>query len=230
MKNIFIAVLTLAILAGAAILLTPSTETENKEVENLPPVAMPWEIIVHDDGSSEIFKVHLGSSTFQDLHKEWGMPDSIGLFAKGPKPQSVEVWYSNAKTSPMKAGVVLTLNVTEQEMQAMMIRSQGLKGSKTGDQRFILADTDQSQLLERTVETLTYIPSYRGLEADYFEERLGVPSATLQESGSAISWFYPERGLTLMIDDEGKDVFQYQKPSTFKLPAGAIPVEKGTEK
>ena len=228
MKKTLKITLSLAVVALVLWLLFGTQSGRNPDADNAL-VPMPWNITTFDDGSSEVFDVRLGTTTFGDVMDRWAMPDNIGLFAKGRTPVSVEVWYSNAKTGPMRAGVVLTLEASQGEMEAMMNRSTGQKGSKSGDMHFILADEDEQKLREKVVDTLTYIPAYRGLEAEYFQEHLGQPAATFRESENAISWYYPDRGLTLTIDDDGKDIFQYQKPGNFNLPEGATIVQQGPE-
>lgn len=228
MKKSLIIVLSLVMVALILWLIFGSRADRNPEADNAL-VPMPWDITTFDDGSSEVFDIRLGKTTFGDVMKRWAMPDNIGLFAKGRSPVSVEVWYSNAKTGPMRAGVVLTLETSPEEMQAMMSRSSGQKGSSSGDTHYILSDDDEQKLLGKVVDTLTYIPAYRGLEAEYFQEHLGKPAAVLRESETAISWYYPDRGLTLTIDDDGKDIFQYQKPGNFSLPEATSKNHKDLE-
>ncbi|MCB1757068.1 MAG: hypothetical protein KDJ38_16210 [Gammaproteobacteria bacterium] len=188
-------------------------------------VPMPWDVKTFDDGSAEIFGVHLGFTTLQEVIDAWGMPDSIGLFAEQDEPQSIEVFFTTAPIGPMKAKVVLTLSLTDQELERMFANASGQSGTASGASRYILKDEDQRALLEHRIGNLTYIPAYKGLEAEYFETRLGKPQATHQETETAVSWFYPARGLTLLIDDKGPEVFQYQNPGDFNMPAEARPYE-----
>jgi hypothetical protein len=39
-------------------------------------------------------------------------------------------------------------------------------------------------------------------------------------SEHAVSWLYPELGLSLLIDAEGKEAFEYVAPRDFRMPPG----------
>ena len=74
--------------------------------------------------------------------------------------------------------------------------------------------------LSNGYEVISYIPGTRNLDADFFLERFGTPAATLRESEQAQSWFYPEKGLSVLIDEDAREVLEYQPPRKFVLPAG----------
>jgi len=69
---------------------------------------------------------------------------------------------------------------------------------------------------------VTYIPGYSRLEEDFFRARLGEPAAWQRVDEERIRWFYPDKGLSLLIDADGKDVFEYVLPRDFVLPADAV--------
>jgi hypothetical protein len=73
----------------------------------------------------------------------------------------------------------------------------------------------------RGIRVLTYLPGTRGLDTGFFRARFGEPAATLQETEHAVSWFYPSLGLSVLIDDNGGEVLEYQAPRDFVMPAGA---------
>ena len=226
-QALLIVTILLLLLGGGYILFGPKTATINDV--STEKVDLPWNVTTHDDGSSSIFDVKLGTSKLHQVFEKWGRPAKIALFTGKGKPLSIEVFYSNPPTGPMKASVILTLEATEEEMLEVSMNTTGQSGTETGDARHTIAQEYQEKLLGNEIATLTYVPAYKGLDAEYFEERLGKPVAIHQESETAISWFYPEIGLTLLIDDDGKDVFQYQPPLNFQLPAEARPINSAAE-
>ena len=58
-------------------------------------------------------------------------------------------------------------------------------------------------------------PSEQGLYADGAACR-----AWLRENETAVSWFYPAIGLSVLIDDEASEVLEYQPPRDFIMPPG----------
>jgi hypothetical protein len=73
---------------------------------------------------------------------------------------------------------------------------------------------------QRRVSLMTYLPGTRKLDAEFFRDRFGEPAAWLQETNTAVSWFYPELGLSVLIDDEAREVLEYQPPRDFIMPQG----------
>ncbi len=178
-------------------------------------ISTPWAIKTYRDGSLQVLNIHLGSTTLQEVIDSHSAPDNIALFTHDNKPQTIEAYFSYAPTGPLRAKLVLTLSASRSDMIKMMERATSLSVTTDGHRKLFLSNDDQQSLLTHSVESLTLIPDYSGLDATYFRQRLGEPVATHKESESAVSWYYPQKGLTVLIDDDGKEVFQYQNPSDF---------------
>ena len=198
----------------------PAADIKNAAPANAAP--MPWDITRFEDGSTEVFGMRLGHSTLQNAMDILGQPDSIALFAEDQNAQSIEIYFKHAALGPLKASLVLTLEAEQRQMQDMMTRAASQKATRTGARRYLLSLADQQAVFNHKIKALTYIPAYPGLDAEYFDERLGLPFAILKESETAVSRYYPDQGLTLLIDDDGKEVFQYQHPAYFTLPSQAV--------
>jgi len=77
----------------------------------------------------------------------------------------------------------------------------------------------------RRITGISYLPRYKGLEADFFRERLGEPAAWREIDEHSVQWFYPELGLSLLISSTEGAVFEYVAPRDFVLPAGVTLAE-----
>ena len=72
--------------------------------------------------------------------------------------------------------------------------------------------------MQRPVRSLTYIPLYGELDAEFFRSRFGEPAAWRRIDDTSVQWFYPDRGLSILIDANSKEVLQYAQPRDFSLP------------
>lgn len=208
-----------------AFLKIPSNESiqQDKSVVNeTTGVDLPWMIDTFEDGSSAVLGFRLGHSTLQDVVDKYARPTSMGLFIQQNKPVAIEAYYKQLQGSSLKAKLIILLQVDDDEMRQIQSRSMGRQGTDSDQLKLLLANADKKLMYGKIIESLTYIPAYKGLDRDYFSQRVGPAFATLQESETAVSWFYPEKGLSLLINDEGEEVFQYSRPDTFKLPENAI--------
>lgn len=190
--------------------------------DTVRPIDVPWIVTAHDDGSSEVLGLNLGQATLNDAIERFGSPESIALFLARDGSSSLEAYFGNVQLAPMmKVKLVATLSADEALLDQFTANAIDRAGTREGDAKLLLAEADKDALGTLPLAGLTCIPGYTGLESDFFRERLGAPAATRVETDHAVSWFYPELGLSLVIDAEGAEVFEYVPPRDFVLPADA---------
>jgi hypothetical protein len=134
----------------------------------------------------------------------------------------LEAYFGTVHFGPLKAKVITSLASSREELDSLKAAATDREGSPSGDWKFPLSEGPASHR-DRIVKGLTYIPGTRNLDQAFVLERFGQPAATLRESEQAISWFYPERGLSVLLDDKTREVFEYRLPKDFELPDGSQP-------
>lgn len=215
-KKLLITTLLIILVIGLVYL-----TSQERPVEKTSRTDLPWLISVHQDGTSTVLDLHLGEATLEDAIAKFGPPEGIALFAEADEPGELEVYFGTVSFGPLKAKVIINLAASADEKKAMIEHATAKKTASNRDVRFSLSPEDQEAAIKRHVTAITYIPDYSGLEADFFRERLGEPAAWKREDEERILWFYPDKGLTLLIDADGKEVLQYYQPRSYKLPQGA---------
>lgn len=182
---------------------------------------LPWNIKLHEDNSTEIFKLRLGQSTLADAVTRFQEPEGIAIY-KGKDKDSLEAYFGTVNIGPLKAKLITTLQASEQDIEEMLSRAKGISMSDSSDRKIELAADDQLQALDKSITGITFIPKYSGLESDFFKDRFGEPDAWERLSENAVQYFYPDKGLSIIIDADGKEVLQYQHPDMFRLPESAM--------
>ncbi len=182
---------------------------------------LPWNIRVHEDNSSEVFKLRLTHSTLADAIKRFKEPEGIAVY-RGEKTDSLEAYFGTVNIGPLKAKLVTSLQVSPEEIEQMLSRATGLSMSDSPDKKIELAAEDRQQALNKKISTITFIPNYSGLESDFFKERFGEPDAWIRINENAVQYFYPTKGLSIVIDADGKEILQYSHPGSFQLPENAV--------
>ena len=207
----------LAVLLAAFWLLRPAPEPDNLRRRD----DLPWQIQTLPGGGSRVFGLEPSRSTLRDAVDRLGPYEALALFAGDEESYSLEAWFGSVQFGPLEAKVAVTLEADREELQALAERAVERKGSPSGDWKLFLGPEDRAAQDARTLAGITYIPAYGGLEADFFRRRLGEPAAwTLPDEGR-VQWFYPDLGLTLLLDAEGKEVLEYVAPRRFELPPEA---------
>jgi len=187
-----------------------------------PRTDLPWQITLNPDGTSRVFDLNLGRATLADAIAKFGPVDGIAIFEPASGPLALEAFFDNARLGPLKAKVIVGLDADPQTLAALRDGSRGREGSPSGDWKYPLG-TVPADHAGRTITVLTYIPGTRGLDQAFFLERFGKPAAWLRESEHAVSWFYPQLGLAILIDDEAREALEYVAPRDFVMPADVTP-------
>ncbi len=216
--KIFLAVVGAIALLIGAIWLIPGDKHDLYDLEGLD---LPWQVKAGPDGTSHVLGLNLGTATLADAMERFGELEGIALFLRQDESRSLEGYFGKVHFGPFEARIVTTLVADEWQLDGMAIRAAGRDRTRSGDIKLLLADADKAAMVNQPLKTLTYIPAYGGLDEDFFRARLGEPHAWREESESAVSWFYPELGLSLLINSEGKEVFEFTPPRDFRMPKDA---------
>jgi hypothetical protein len=184
-----------------------------------PRTDLPWQVSVNSDGSSRVFDIDLGSATLEDAMAEFGGLEGLAIFERDDGPMVLEAYFGNVQFGPLKAKVIAGLEASDQELDNIRAGAFHREGTPSGDWKYPLNDALKMHA-HRRVSLITYLPGTRKLDADFFRDRFGEPAAWLQETETAVSWFYPELGLSVLIDDEAGEVLEYQPPRDFIMPQG----------
>lgn len=180
---------------------------------------LPWQITLNDDGGSRVFDLDLGKATLADAMHKFGGLEALALFEPASGRPSLEAFFGNVQFGPLQAKVVAKLEASDEELQAILARSTKREGSPSGDWKHPLPDAPKDHM-QRRVTAITYVPATRGLDAEFFRSRFGEPTAWIAESEEAVSWFYPDKGLSILIDNDSREILEYLPPRDFVMPDG----------
>ena len=215
---LILVVIVLALLA--AFWLIPGDTVNRKDIGDL---SLPWLVTAHEDGTTSVLGLHLGEATLADAVGNFGEPEGIALFQKPDGQRSLECFFGTVRFGPLEAKVIVSLEADEWLLDGLTLRAVGRDRTVSGDTKLLLAESDKASLGGQVLKSIAYIPVYGGLDAAFFKDRLGEPAAFRREGRHAETWFYPALGLKLLIDREGKEVFEYVPPRAFRTPTDAQP-------
>jgi len=222
MKTPLILLLVIAaVLGGSLLLQEPNNDISHRN-------DLPWMVTVNIDGTLGVFDLTLGTSTVTDAVKKFGHIEDAALFQHQDGTLDLELYFGSVMLGPIKAKIVSRLDVPQSELKELITLNPEREGSPTGDWKFALRNYDREWLAQQKLLNLSYIPGTRSLDHAFFLKRFGEPTMMLQESEHAVSWFYPEKGLSILIDQEAYEVIEYIQPSRFSLAEGAIAFDKAS--
>lgn len=195
------------------------------DLEPVDPTQLPWNISFDEQKNSRILGVTMNQSTLFDAIQLFDEPESMALYADANKP-SIEVYFGYIEKAGLTAKIILTLNVTTDQAEEFLKNATSRMQSNSDIPKIEIGAKDRSKVLNMTLSSLTYLPKYSGLDKAYLIHRFGSPDYQLTLNETAEQLFYKTLGLSLIIDNDGKEVFQYTNPSLLIIPEQAVPYEQ----
>ncbi|OGS90484.1 MAG: hypothetical protein A2Z95_04600 [Gallionellales bacterium GWA2_60_18] len=175
---------------------------------------LPWNIEHPAPGATRVFGLTLGTSTTNDAEQYFREEAKISLFKSPQGVLTVEAFFEQVNLAELKAKIVVSVAVSEAELQGMYERGLRMSGIASGKKVTLTAD-DTARVRALPIAGLTYMPSVR-LEEELIGKRFGPPSQRIREKESgALHWLYPQHGLDITLGSDGRPVLQYVPPGEF---------------
>lgn len=185
----------------------------------IEPVAkedLPWHV-EKVDGQHRVLGVTLGQTSLVDLEQRFGEVDGLALFSR-EGTHRLEAYYEKFERAGFKAKVIANLSAPALVVQRLFDEAQDVKGTPSGALRIELREADKPQLTQAVVDGLTYIPAYSKLDGEMLAERFGKPPKVRDLQQGIQQWDYPERGIRVIWNQDGKEIFEFRKAgSTFAM-------------
>jgi hypothetical protein len=211
MIRIFSLLIFLTIVIIAMLSLKPDSERSTENVKGLP-----WQIEVLPEGRSKVFGVTLGQSTLGDAREQLGEDMTLAIIvASGQDIGALEMFYSRYKAGVFSGKLVLAADLAPEAVTQLMERAIKSGYMDSGARKFTLHPEDLPVAFQAPLATMTFIPAVNIDEASAIK-RFGPASEIIRASEQAAHLLYPDKGLDLIINENGKEVLQYVAPRDFE--------------
>lgn len=184
----------------------------------------PWQVKSLENGHSQVFGVELGKATFADAEDIMGRLFDAAVFENQDGSLSLELFYKEITLGGLTAKFVLTLVASDTVMQRFKGRPLKREKMESGVVKYHVAKNDHDELMALPISAITYMP-ITDLDEEVVTKRFGEPAEKIRTHESAQHWLYPEKGLDIILNAEGKEVLQFVAPKDFSLLVR--PLKKG---
>ena len=209
-KKILVWVLSLSLLALVLALLLPG----GKEPDRNPK--LPWNIRLDGLGGAEVFDLRLGVSTLDDARDLFNDNGKVSLFTGDEGEQALEAYFEQVFLSGLRADFILVLELDQEGLRALQDRGSRISRTTTTTHKVELASEDLARVGGLPIRLINYIP-YANLDEELLVKRFGEPLERIPEAESPIvHWIYPETGLSIGFNPQGKELIQYVRPDRFQ--------------
>ena len=176
---------------------------------------LPWQIEKTADNNTRVFNITLGKTTLQEAEKILLGDGEISLFHAPDNSYSLEAYFDKVDIAGLTAKMILVMDLPQEELDKMYQRGVRISKSGSGSNKVNIATPDLHRTREAPIASITYLPSIN-LKADQIKAKFGEPKNRVIEPDTGVEhWLFPDIGLDIALDSNGKDVLQYVLPSSF---------------
>lgn len=181
---------------------------------DVPAEGLPWQIDALPEGNSRVFGLSPGASTLDDARARFGPDVQVAMIVAPGESGSVEAYYESVTAGSIAGKMVLALESTLAQREAMLKRALRAEYMESATRRVELAAIDLQALNKARVTAIAFIPAAH-LSEEIVLQRFGPPAERIRSGEHTEHFLYPEKGLDLRLDAKGKEVLQYVAPRDF---------------
>jgi hypothetical protein len=180
------------------------------EIKNLP-----WQASLNEQGQLEVFGITLGKSTLSEVVNQWHQEAKVALFDNRNGEHNLEGYFGRVKLGLFSAQLVARLKVPPELMDKFIDGRIKRAPMPSGVHRYKLKGEHLRQAYELAVEEITYIPAISS-DDELLRQRFGEPAERQDLAEGRSLWFYPKKGIVIILDEKDKEVFQYFNPENYQ--------------
>jgi len=139
----------------------------------------------------------------------------LALFEDKSGRYSLEAYYNELTRGGLSGKLVLVLEGDQVDLAGLRRRATSRRVLGSGNIRYTLSDADQLAAPSRRITGLDYIP-YVNLDVEMITARFGSPAERIPLEAGREHWLYPDEGLDILLDPEGRELLQYVSPKDFQ--------------
>ncbi|MEY4752883.1 MAG: hypothetical protein RJA44_558 [Pseudomonadota bacterium] len=176
---------------------------------------LPWQIEPQPQGGSRVFGLEPGRTSLREARERWGDDLQIAILTARGEAGALEAAVDNFRAGFVTGKLILSFETqpaTLAQWRERALKREVIEGSTTLRER--LHPDDLTAALPLPLVGLTFIPSVH-LDADTVRQRFGEPAGR-HALGAQQHWLYPERGLAVTLDPQGRELLQYVAPREFE--------------
>jgi hypothetical protein len=179
-------------------------------VNNAPVTGLPWQIDLLPGGNTRVFGITPGVTTLGEAMERLGNDLELAIIAAPREAGVLEAYYSHYSAGPITGSLILVMEVAPETLGEW----RGRAFHDGGTRRYRLHPDDLPIALLAPVRVITFSPGF-SLDEEIVQSRFGTPVEVVEVTAQQKHLLYPDRGLDLVLDKEGKEVLQYLAPRAF---------------
>jgi len=212
MKKGFV-LLVLLLIAVLVLWITQQPKTNQTVVVE----GTPWQISVLPDGNSRVFGLTLGKDTFADAQSVLGAGYELAVISPMEGDAGLEMYYSRYRAGPITGKLVVVAEVGPKQLDELKQQASQMSILQNGSKQYVFGGQTEEKIRTYKIKSLAFIPTVN-LDAALLRSRFGEPGEVVVDAVDPKQqhYIYSEKGLDIVLSEEGKEVMQYVAPKDFE--------------
>jgi len=225
MKKFLVGLLILSIVIVMLFWFLTGSEKESKA---LAATDLPWQVSITEKGATHVLGVDIGDITFKELMFKLRLLAEPALFETPEGRLFLEASFGKKKFGILEARLIAEMDGDPSVFKTMKDENMGRDSTPSNHWKYSLSVKNTKIANDLRVWRLVYLPiaDFELKQMNFF----GKPQEKIQVTKSAQYWLYPEKGMALLWDKEGKEIFYYAAPKDFARLKKSLPTNVVTVK
>ncbi len=196
-----------------------------EDIKEKAKTNLPWHSTVTKEGYIQFLGVDIGKSTFKEMMFKLKLLAEPALFEDANSGElTLEAYFGKKKFGILEARLIVEMDADEALLKKMQKESVGDRDSTPSNHwKYQLTVKNTKVANDLRIWRLIYLPTtdYEMKQMNFF----GKPDEKVKVTETAEYWFYPSKGVVLLYDTAGKEIFYYAAQKDYARLKASLPKE-----
>ncbi|MCK5901600.1 MAG: hypothetical protein KAG28_00500 [Cocleimonas sp.] len=185
---------------------------------------LPWKTAVTATGATEVFGIPIGDVTLQALSIGLHKAAEVSLFETPKGALNLEAYFGKVGVGGILEGrIVADLEASDVFLQTEKKQAKDRDATPNNNWKYEISHAAGNKALQMKVWRMVYMPTgqYEEKQIKFF----GKPEETISVTKTAQYRLFPQKGIALLWDTEGGEIFYYVAPKDFPRLKAILPMK-----
>jgi len=199
------------------VLLTACSAKE-RDTQNLP-----WKTSITASGATQVFGIAVGEVTLKELSIRLKKISDSALFETSKGVLSLEAYFGKTMIGLLEGRIIVDLEADSGFLKTERQYARNRDSTPNNNWKYKLSTEGLVKTVDMVIWRLVYIPTgeYEQKQIKFF----GKPEEIIKVTKTAQYRLYPSKGIALLWDTEGSEIFYYVAPKDFSRLKASLPME-----
>jgi hypothetical protein len=175
---------------------------------------LPWVVEKQVDGNTRVMGLTLTVSTLSEAKTAYGPDMAVAIVNAPNEPGTLEAYVASAQAGFVTGKLILTARADAAMIDGMRERAVKTEYMESTTRKATLSASDLATAMNLPIQAISFIPSVN-LDREAIVERFGAPAREVRSNDHQTHMLYPDKGIDIILDTQGKELIQYVAPDDF---------------